>query len=85
VPPVGAPTSEATCRLPSVALPLHRLLEPGAAGRVELLTDLAEALRETGDFERAESALAEVIESASTAGDRVLEARAVVIAFVCGC
>jgi tetratricopeptide (TPR) repeat protein len=55
------------------------LLEPGAAGRVELLTDLAEALRETGDFERAESALAEVIESASTAGDRVLEARAVVI------
>jgi tetratricopeptide (TPR) repeat protein len=55
------------------------LLEPGAAGRVELLADLGEALRETGDFERAESVLAEVIESTAAAGDRVLEARAEVI------
>jgi predicted ATPase len=55
------------------------LLEPGAAGRVELLADLGEALRETGDFERAETVLAEVIESAAAAGDRVLEARAEVI------
>jgi DNA-binding SARP family transcriptional activator len=55
------------------------LLERGAAGRAELLTDLAEALRETGDFERAESVLAEVIESASGADDQVLEARALVI------
>ena len=31
------------------------LLEPGAPGRAELLADLGEALRETGDFERAES------------------------------
>ncbi len=55
------------------------LLEHGAAGRAELLADLAEALRETGDFERAEAVLAEVIESASAAEDRVLEARALVI------
>jgi tetratricopeptide (TPR) repeat protein len=55
------------------------LLEPGAAGRVELLADLGEALRETGDFERAEAVLDEVIQGASEAGDRVLEARALVI------
>ena len=55
------------------------LLEPGAAGRVELLADLGEALRETGDFERAETVLEEVIQGASEAGDRVLKARALVI------
>ena len=55
------------------------LLEPGAAGRVELLADLGEALRETGEFDRAESVLEEVIETASAAGDEVLEARAQVI------
>jgi predicted ATPase len=55
------------------------LLEPGAAGRVELLADLGEALRETGDFDRADAVLGEVIESAAAAGDRVLEARAEVI------
>jgi DNA-binding SARP family transcriptional activator len=55
------------------------LLEPGAPGRAELLADLGEALRETGDFERAESVLAEVIEGASAAGDSVLEARALLI------
>ncbi|HKF14434.1 MAG TPA: BTAD domain-containing putative transcriptional regulator [Gaiellaceae bacterium] len=55
------------------------LLEPGAAGRAELLADLGEALRETGDFDRAEAVLHEVIESASAAGDRVLEARALVV------
>ena len=55
------------------------LLEPGAAGRVELLADLGEALRETGDFDRAETVLEEVIETASAAEDRVLEARAQVI------
>ena len=54
------------------------LLEPGAAGRVELLAELGEALRETGDFERAEMVLDEVIETASAAEDRVLEARATV-------
>jgi DNA-binding SARP family transcriptional activator len=51
------------------------LLEPGAPGRADLLADLGEALRETGDFERAEAVLAEVIEAASEAGDAVLEAR----------
>ncbi len=55
------------------------LLEPGAAGRVELLADLGEALRETGEFERAEAVLEEVIQSASASGDDVLEARAEVI------
>ena len=55
------------------------LLEQGAAGRVELLADLGEALRETGEFDRAESVLEEVIETASAAGDEVLEARAQVI------
>jgi len=55
------------------------LLPAGAAGRAELLADLGEAFRETGDFERAEAALAEVIESASAAEDRVLEGRALVI------
>jgi DNA-binding SARP family transcriptional activator/tetratricopeptide (TPR) repeat protein len=55
------------------------LVEPGAAGRVELLADLGEALRETGEFDRAESVLEEVIRTASAAGDDVLEARAQVI------
>ena len=55
------------------------LLEPGAAGRVELLADLGEALRETGEFDRAESVLDEVIRTASAAGDDVLEARAQLI------
>jgi predicted ATPase len=55
------------------------LLEPGAAGRVELLADLGEALRETGEFDRAESVLEEVIQTASASGDDVLEARALVI------
>jgi DNA-binding SARP family transcriptional activator len=51
------------------------LLEPRAPGRADLLADLGEALRETGDFERAETVLAEVIETASAVGDEVLEAR----------
>jgi DNA-binding SARP family transcriptional activator len=55
------------------------LLEPGAPGRAELLADLGEALRETGDFERAESVLAEVTGAAAAAGDQVLEARAQLI------
>jgi DNA-binding SARP family transcriptional activator len=55
------------------------LLEPGAPGRAELLADLGEALRETGDFEQAEGVLAEVTEAASEAGDQVLEARAQLI------
>ena len=38
--------------------------------RAELMTDLAEALRETGDFKRAEEVLAEVRASASASGDR---------------
>ena len=46
---------------------------------MELLADLGEALRETGEFDRAESVLEEVIQTASAAGDDVLEARARVI------
>ena len=53
------------------------LLEPGSAGRVELLADLGEALRETGNFDRAAAGvLGEVVETARADGDRVLEARA---------
>ena len=44
-----------------------------------LRTLLGEALRETGEFDRAESVLEEVIRTASAAGDDVLEARAQVI------
>jgi DNA-binding SARP family transcriptional activator len=55
------------------------LLEPGAAGRAQLLADLGEALRETGDFERAESVLDEVTQTASADGDQLLEARALLI------
>ena len=54
------------------------LLELARQGE-ELLTDLGEALRETGEFDRAESVLEEVIQTASAAGDDVLEARAQVI------
>jgi predicted ATPase/DNA-binding SARP family transcriptional activator len=44
--------------------------------RLELLTDLGEVLRETGDFERAETVLAEAIEAAAEFGDRAVEAHA---------
>ncbi len=50
------------------------LLGPGAPDRAELLVDLGEALRETGDFDRAESVLAESADAA--AGDAALESAA---------
>ncbi|HEY3182790.1 MAG TPA: BTAD domain-containing putative transcriptional regulator [Gaiellaceae bacterium] len=41
----------------------------GAAGRLELLVDLGDALRETGELERATSVLAEAAETAGRGGD----------------
>ena len=52
------------------------LLPDGHAGRAEALVDLAEALGESSEFERAESTLDEAIRAA--AGVRALEARALV-------
>jgi class 3 adenylate cyclase/tetratricopeptide (TPR) repeat protein len=51
------------------------LLEQSAGERLELLVDLGEALRETGDFEQSETVLTNVIE---VAGDPILRARALV-------
>jgi tetratricopeptide (TPR) repeat protein len=47
--------------------------------RAELLVDLADALRETGDHARAEAVLEEVFARAADSGNRGLEARAVVV------
>ncbi|PYO44610.1 MAG: adenylate/guanylate cyclase domain-containing protein, partial [Gemmatimonadetes bacterium] len=55
------------------------LLDRDAPARPELLADLADALRETGDFTAAEAALAEVGEAAAAADDAVLGAHALVI------
>ena len=52
------------------------LLPNTSPARPELLTDLGEVLRETGDFERAEAVLAEAIEAAGAFGDRAVEAHA---------
>ena len=52
------------------------LLEPGAPRLPELLVDLGEALRETGDFDGAEGVLAEAAEAAAELGDGGLEAAA---------
>ena len=48
----------------------------GAQSRIELLTELGQALTEAGDFTSAEAALTEAIEAAEAAGDRGLAARA---------
>jgi class 3 adenylate cyclase/tetratricopeptide (TPR) repeat protein len=48
----------------------------GARSRLELLTELGQALSEAGDFTSAEAALTEAIESAEAAGDHALAARA---------
>jgi DNA-binding SARP family transcriptional activator len=53
----------------AVALP-----EAEPSVRIELLVDLGDALRERGDHARAESALAEAADAASSLGERVLEA-----------
>jgi DNA-binding SARP family transcriptional activator len=49
-----------------------RLMNEGAPDRPELMADLADALREAGDFTQAEKALAEVAEAATASGDRGL-------------
>ncbi|MFN2627375.1 MAG: BTAD domain-containing putative transcriptional regulator [Gaiellaceae bacterium] len=54
------------------------LLGPTARERVALLAELVEALRESGDFPRAELVLGELTAAAAEQGDRVLRAYAVV-------
>jgi ATP/maltotriose-dependent transcriptional regulator MalT len=54
-------------------------LDPAAPGRLELLADLAEALRDSGAFGRAQEVAAEVAADAAAAGDRRLEAQATII------
>ena len=61
--------------LPAAAgllLRARNLLEPGAPGAAELLIDLAEALRETGDHEQASAVLDEAAEAAARAEDEAL-------------
>jgi class 3 adenylate cyclase/tetratricopeptide (TPR) repeat protein len=48
----------------------------GARSRLELLTELGQALFEVGDFTSAEAALKEAVETAEAAGDLALAARA---------
>jgi predicted ATPase len=49
------------------------LLEEDDPARLELLPDLGEAVRESGDYRRGELVLAEAIDAAAEAGDRSLE------------
>jgi tetratricopeptide (TPR) repeat protein len=49
------------------------LFGTGTRARLELLPDLGEAVREGGDYPRAEAVLAEAIASAADTGDGVLE------------
>jgi predicted ATPase/DNA-binding SARP family transcriptional activator len=50
-----------------------RLQDAATPGRAELLIDLAEALRETGDFKRAEEVLAEASDAAAASGEAALQ------------
>jgi tetratricopeptide (TPR) repeat protein len=62
--------------VPSAVALLERaadLAGSGTSSRLELLPDLGEAVREGGDYPRAEVVLAEAIAAASTAGDATLE------------
>jgi DNA-binding SARP family transcriptional activator len=52
--------------------------DPRDRGRLELLLDLVDALRETGDFQRARAFLDEVVNAVSASGDAVLSSIAVV-------
>jgi tetratricopeptide (TPR) repeat protein len=52
--------------------------DPRDRGRLELLLELVDALRETGDFRRARAFLDEVVDAVSTSGDAVLSSIAVV-------
>jgi DNA-binding SARP family transcriptional activator/tetratricopeptide (TPR) repeat protein len=49
------------------------LYSPRDRTRIELLADLGEAVRESGDYGRAESVLADAIESAEASGERARE------------
>ena len=55
------------------------LLPPESPQRLDLLVDLGEALRESGEFGKAEDVLGEAIERAASSGERSLEARAFVV------
>ena len=62
--------------VPSAVALLERaagLAGAGTSTRLELLPDLGEAVREGGDYPRAEAVLAEAIRAASAAGDAPLE------------
>ncbi|MDX6425093.1 MAG: hypothetical protein QOD52_498, partial [Gaiellaceae bacterium] len=62
--------------VPAAVALLARAAELAGAGtraRLELLPDLGEAIRESGDYPRAEAVLAEAIAAASEAGDQALE------------
>jgi predicted ATPase/DNA-binding SARP family transcriptional activator len=52
------------------------LLPSTSAERPELLTDLGEVLRETGEFDRGDAVLTEAIEAAAAAGNAAVEAHA---------
>jgi DNA-binding SARP family transcriptional activator len=52
--------------------------DPQTRSRLELLLELVDVLRETGDFRRARASLDEVISAVHTSGDAVLSAIAVV-------
>ena len=57
------------------------LAGPGTKARRELLPDLGEAIRESGDYPRAEAVLAEAIDAAEDAGDTYLAEYARLIRF----
>jgi DNA-binding SARP family transcriptional activator/class 3 adenylate cyclase len=55
------------------------LLAAESPERLDLLVDLGDALRESGEFKRAEDVLADAIERAAASGEQSLEARAFVV------
>ena len=55
------------------------LLPAESATRLDLLVDLGDALRESGEFRQAEGVLTEAIERAAASGERSREARAFVV------
>ncbi len=55
------------------------LLPAESSSRLDLLVDLGDALRESGEFRQAEGVLTEAIERAAASGERSREARAFVV------
>ena len=55
------------------------LLPAESSTRLDLLVDLGDALRESGEFQQAEGVLTEAIERAAASGERSREARAFVV------